>query len=215
MNQQLTNVVTFVVLGFVGFRLIDGLRHSRSSQGRALARQIFRNIGWRHVWPVPLVLSTVVAVATALIALPGLSWGWWSALGGEGNPVFASTDATVGTLWEWLIPLFFMGLLIPALPLFAFAEERVFRAGAERWTNGRRALKVVEFGMVHALIGIPIGAALALSIGGGYFMWIYLKRFASVGDQREALVESATAHTVYNELIVVLLIVAFALDAIL
>ncbi len=215
MDDQVTNVVTFLVLGFVGFRLVGGLRTSRTGTGRTLVSRIWHNIGWRHLWPVPFLLAIVVAVAAALIAIPGLSWGWWSALGGDGNPVFASSASTVGTVWEWLIPLVFMGLLFPALPLFAFAEERAFRGGAEHWSAGRRVFKTVQFGLVHALIGIPIGAALALSIGGAYFMWVYLRRFKATGLQGEALIESATAHAVYNGLIVILLVVAFALDAIL
>jgi hypothetical protein len=213
-NQQLTNVVTFLVLGLVGYRLVGGLRATRTGAGRTLVLRVARNVGWRHLWPVPILLSLVVAVATALIALPGLSWGWWSALGGDGNPVFASSDSTTGTVWEWLIPLTFMALLFPALPLFAFAEERVFRAGAEHWSFGRRVFKTVQFGLVHALIGIPIGAALALSIGGAYFMWVYLRRFRAAGEAREALIESATAHAAYNGLIVIMLVVAYVLDAI-
>lgn len=214
MSQQLTNAVTFLVLGFVGFRLIEGLRTSRTGAGRTLVVRVARNVGWRHLWPVPILLSVVIAVATALIALPGLSWGWWSALGGEGNPVFASSESTIGTVWEWLVPLLFMGLLFPALPLFAFAEERAFRAGAEHWSSARRVFKTMQFGLIHALIGIPIGAALALAIGGGYFMWVYLRRFRTTGSAGEALVESATAHTVYNALIVIMLFSVYALDAI-
>lgn len=214
MNDQLTNIVTFVVLGFVGFRLIGGLRATRTGPGRTLVTRVWRNIGWRHIWPVPLLLTVVIAVATGLVAIPGLSWGWWSALGGQGNPVFASSDSTIGTVWEWLIPLVFMVLLFPALPLFAYAEERMFRGGAEHWSTGRRVFKTLQFGMIHALVGIPIGAALALSIGGTYFMRVYLRRFDETGTRDEALIESATAHAVYNGLIVTLLIVTFALDAI-
>lgn len=214
MNDQLTNVVTFLVLGFVGFRLIGGLRTARTGPGRTIVVRVWRNIGWRHVWPVPLLLAVVIAVATALVAIPGLAWGWWSALGGEGNPVFGSSESTIGTVWEWLIPLVFMALLFPALPLFAYAEERMFRGGAENWSTGRRVFKTLQFGMIHALIGIPIGAALALSIGGAYFMRVYLRRFRATSSRDAALIESATAHAVYNGLIVTLLIVTFALDAI-
>lgn len=215
MSDQFTNAVTFLVLGFVGYRLIGGLRSSRSSAGRTLVTKVFRNIGWRHIWPVPVLLGLVIATATALVAIPGLSWGWWSALGGEGNPVFASSESTIGTVWEWVIPLVFMALLFPAIPLFAYAEERLFRAGAEGWSNGRRAFKIVQFGLVHALIGIPIGAALALSIGGAYFMSTYLRRFRATGSPSDSLIESATAHSVYNGLIVIMLAIAFALDAVL
>ncbi len=162
---------------------------------------------------MPLVLAAVLAVATPLLMIPGLRWGWWSAFGGQGNPVFGSSETTSGTVWEWLVPAVFMMLLLPALPLFAHAEERMFRMGAEQWSRGRRVLKTVQFGMVHALIGIPIGAALALSVGGAYFMWTYLRAFRRTGSRVEATFESTTAHTVYNAMIIAVVIVAIALTA--
>ena len=122
-------------------------------------------IRWRHLWPVPFVLTAVVVAASALLRVPGLDWGWWSALGGIGNPVTGSTEQTAGTAWEWIVPLAFVALLLPALPLFAYAEERIFRTGAHHWSRPRRALKIVQFGLVHALIGVPIGA---LSVPGAF-----------------------------------------------
>jgi len=214
-DHLLTNVLTFAVLGFMAVRLVSGVRSSRSANGRVIITQVLRRIGWRHVWPVPLVLVAVVAVATALVQLPGLSWGWWSMLGGTGNPVFGSSEATTGTVWEWLVPAVFMALLLPALPLFAYAEERMFRGGAEGWSRGRRVVKVVQFGLVHALIGIPLGAALALSIGGAYFMRIYLRSYRRVPSRHEATIESTAAHTAYNGMVVVVVVVALALDAML
>lgn len=215
MNDQLTNVLTFAVLGFMGFRLLTGLHHSRSAEGRSIVSQVWHRFGWRHVWPVPLLLTVVIAAATALMQVPGLSWGWWSMLGGTGNPVFGESDATVGTVWEWIIPLTFMCLLLPALPLFAYAEERMFRSGAEDWSRSRRLLKVLQFGMIHAIIGIPLGAALALSLGGAYFMSVYLREYRRHLNRHDATLESTAAHTVYNGLIVLLVVVAVGLDAIL
>jgi len=150
-----------------------------------------------------------MGVATLLVQIPGLDWGWWTALGGQGNPVFGSSDATAGTVLEWLIPIVFVSLLLPALPLFAFAEEQMFRTGAEHWSLQRRALKVVQFGMVHALIGIPIGVAMALSIGGAYFMWVYLHRYGRTRSSNDATLESTTAHTVYNGAIIVVVLISF------
>jgi hypothetical protein len=144
-----------------------------------------------------------------------MSWGWWSALGGVGNPVFGSTTATEGTLLEWVVPLVFMALLVPALPLFAHAEERMFRAGAEHWSRRRRVLKTLQFGAVHAVIGIPIGVAIALSIGGAYFMRVYLREFRRSGSRAEATAESATAHTVYNGVIIGIVIIGFVVDLLL
>lgn len=208
------DVLTVVALGFVALRLVDGVRHSRSSRGRELLVSIVRGIRWRHVWPVPFVLTGVVTLASLLVLVPGLDWGWWSALGGEGNPAIGSTERTSGTALEWIIPLVFMVMLGLALPLFAHAEERMFRAGAELWSRRKRVLKVVQFGLVHALIGIPIGVALALSIGGAYFMAVYLRRYRATGSRIEATLESARAHTVYNAVIVSLVLALVVVDAV-
>ena len=208
-----TTVLSVAVLGFMGFRLIGGLRVARSGRGRLVVLAVRSRIGWRHMWPVPIVLALVLVAATALMALPGLDWGWWSALGGVGNPVFGSTDTTAGTPLEWVVPLVFLGLLVPALPLFANAEERMFRQGAEEWTTWHRIRRTVQFGLVHALIGIPIGAAMALSIGGAYFMLVYLRSFRRTDSVQEATLESTTAHTVYNGVIIGVVIIALVLTA--
>jgi len=204
-----TTVLSVVVLGFMGMRLVSGVRASRSAKGRTIVSAVRRRIAWRHIWPIPFVLATILVAAYTSMLVPGLDWGWWSALGGEGNPVFGSTDSTAGTAWEWALPLGFIALLIPGLPLFAHAEERLFRAGAEDWSTGRRVLKTLQFGLVHAVIGIPIGAALALSIGGTYFMFCYLRAYRASGSTSDATLESATAHTAYNG--VIILVVAFGL----
>jgi hypothetical protein len=107
----------------------------------------------------------------------------------------------------------FLVLVIPALPLFALAEERIFRRGAEGWSWKRRLYKIVSFGLVHAVIGIPIGVALALSFGGAYFMWCYLRDFRVGHDPDRAMLESAAAHTTYNAVILTLVLVIVILTA--
>jgi hypothetical protein len=208
LSGRFTDVATVGVLAFVGFRLVTGLRRSITGEGRAVVRRIVTGIRWRHIWPIPFVLAGVVVVAYPLVQVPGLDWGWWSALGGQGNPVFGASDSTAGTVWEWLVPAVFVLLLIPALPLFAYAEEQMFRRGAQQWTTRRRAVKVVQFGLVHVLIGIPIGTALALSVGGAYFMATYLRAFRSHPSEAEATLESTRAHTAYNGSIITLVLVA-------
>ncbi len=96
MDDRVSTVLSFAVLGFMGYRLAGGVRHVRRGPGRMLATEIVRGIRWRHLWPVPFVLAAVLAVASVLMSVPGLSWGWWSALGGVGNPVFGSSTATDG-----------------------------------------------------------------------------------------------------------------------
>ena len=214
MNDRLSNVLSVVVLAIVGVRLVQAVKLSRSNQGRSLSRQVWTRIRWRHVWPVPFVLAGVLLAAIPLLMVPVLRWGWWSAIGGDGNPVFGSSSTTIGTVWAWLIPMVFMTLVVAALPLFANAEERMFRSGAQRWSTRRRVLKVVQFGLIHALIGIPIGVALALSVGGAYFMSVYLRSYALTGSAREATLESTRAHTAYNALIIVTVAIAVAVDAV-
>jgi hypothetical protein len=213
-NGHLSNVLSVVVLAVVGVRLVQAVTLSRSSRGRTLSRQVWTRLRWRHFWPVPFVLCGVLLVAIPLLMIPVLRWGWWSALGGDGNPIFGSSDATVGTVWSWLIPLVFMTLVIAALPLFANAEERMFRTGAQRWTTRQRAVKVLQFGLIHAVVGIPIGVALALSVGGAYFMSVYLRSYALTGSANEATLESTRAHTAYNALIIVTVAIVVAIDAV-
>jgi hypothetical protein len=213
-HDRLSNVISIVVLALVGLRLVQAVKLSRSSRGRSLSRQIWTRLRWRHFWPVPFVLAGVLLVAVPLLLIPPLRWGWWSALGGGGNPVFGESDTTTGTVWAWLIPLVFMALVVAALPLFANAEERMFRSGAERWSTRKRVVKVLQFGLIHALIGIPIGVALALSVGGAYFMSVYLRSYALTGSADEATLESTRAHTAYNTLIIVVVAVAVAVDAV-
>jgi len=158
--------LTVAVLAFFGFRLASGAQFAASTEGRRRVGEIARGIRWRHVWPVPIVWMAVVAVALALLEVPGLSWGWWSALGGQGNPIIGGTDRATGTVFEWLIPLVFLTLLVPALPLFAMREEEIFRQGAQHWSNWKRLGKATVFGLVHAVVGIPIGVAFALTMAG-------------------------------------------------
>ncbi len=117
-------VLTVGVLAFVGFRLAGAARHSFTAAGRSQTLPIVRGIRWHHVWPAPIVLTLVLVVASVLLLMPGLDWGWWSALGGAGNPVTGTTEQTSGTPLEWIVPIVFLALLLPAIPLFALAEER-------------------------------------------------------------------------------------------
>ena len=214
MNERLSNVLSVVVLAVVGLRLVQAVTLSRSQRGRSLSREIWTRIRWRHIWPVPFVLTGVLLAAIPLLFVPVLRWGWWSAIGGDGNPVFGSSSSTTGTFWSWLIPLVFMSLVLLALPLFANAEERMFRMGAQGWSTRQRVVKVLQFGLIHAIIGIPIGVALALSVGGAYFMAVYLRSHALTGSTSEATLESTRAHTVYNALIIVTVGVVVAISAV-
>jgi hypothetical protein len=204
------DVLTLLVFTVVGVRLFEAARSSVERRGPMF--EVIRGIRRRHVLGAVPVLVLVITTAAILIQLPYLSFGWWSALGGEGNPVFGSTSRSFGVL-DVIIPIAFASLLIVGLPLLVSREEWVFRRGSERRTLGDNVGRAVFFGVAHAVIGIPIGAALALSIGGVYLTWCYMRGWRRTRTQSGALLESTRAHLAYNALIVVLVAIALIILA--
>jgi hypothetical protein len=215
---MLTDLLTVAVLGYVGSRLVAGARVALRSEARTHIALIVRGVRARHILLAPVVLVVLYGVLTVLWLVPPLRWGWWTAIGGQGNPVIGMTDRTSGSPLEWIVPTVFLVLLAPALPLFAEREEQMFRLGAEDWSLWRRIRRGVEFGLVHALIGIPIAVALALSVGGWYFTLMYLREWRRtawlhdpVARRNLAVLESTRAHFVYNAELLTLLAIALAL----
>jgi len=206
------DVATVAVLAFVGVRIASGTHAALSGNGRRRVVAIVKGLQPHHFLLAPPVLFVVLVVVIVLIQIPGLSWGWWTALGGLGNPVTGTTERTQGTALEWVIPLVFLVLLTPALPLFAEGEERVFRYGAEKRTKWGRVRRSVEFGMAHALIGIPIGAALGLSVGGMYFTSRYMRTYRRTNNPFAAMAESTRAHLAYNLTVVAMVVVALTVS---
>jgi len=202
----LLDLATVAVLAFIGFRLVEASRYATTRHARRHSVEIIRGLRPHHFLLAIPVLFLVVVGFALLLRVPGLSFGWFTAIGGEGNPVFGSSKSTAGTPFELLVPIVFMALLIPALPLLVEREEQLFRRGSEHRGTAGRIWRGILFGAVHALIGIPIGAALALSIGGWYFTWAYLRGYRE-GGETAALQESARSHLAYNAIIVTIVLV--------
>lgn len=200
MRDVVVSVLTVMVLGWVGSNLVIGAR--RALTRRSHTATLVRGLRARHLWPAPLVLVVVLAVFGLAWLVPPLRFGWWSLLGGEGNVVFGTTEQTRGTVLEVLVPVVFVVLLLPALPLLVEAEERRFRLGAEGWTNRRRALRGLQFGLLHLVVGIPIAAALAITVAGWWFTWVYLRAFRATRSPTEALAESTRSHLGYNLVVI-------------
>jgi len=203
------DLLTVAVLAFVGFRLVDAARQSFSARGHVW--MLVAGLRLRHFLRAIPVLVAVLAVATPLVQLPGLDFGWWTAISGQGNPVVGvgRPEATPGVL-ETLVPVVFVSLLILGLPLLVEGEEWVFRRGAQHRSRPANARRSILFGLVHAVVGIPIGVALALSVGGFYFTWAYLRVWRRTGSEDAALAESTRSHLAYNLVIAAIIIVALA-----
>lgn len=213
--MTLLDVVTVAVLAWFGSRLFVSFRRSLASGARARSLALVRGLRPRHFLPVPLILVLVVLAAVGLTSIPPLDFGWWTAIGGQGNPAFGVTERTAGTAFELIVPIVFVLLLLPALPLLVEREEIAFRLGAETWSTPKRIGKALLFGLVHAVVGIPVGVALALSIGGAAFTLAYLRAFAASGRRGVALEESSRLHLAYNLSIVGLVAVLLVAEVIL
>jgi hypothetical protein len=199
------DLLTVAVLAVVGVRLLEAARTSVEAHAKTLA--VVRGLQWRHFVRALGIVVLIVPTAWVLIQLPVLSFGWWSMIGGEGNPVVGVTERDYGIV-SVVIPLFFIGLLIVGLPLLVSREEWVFRKGAERRGTANNVARSVLFGLAHAVVGIPIGAALALSIGGLYLTWCYFEGWRETRSQTGALMESTRAHLAYNLTIIALVLVS-------
>lgn len=145
---------------------------------------------WRVVRPLmvlqalPIVVGTVIA-AGLLMQVPGLGWSWLS-LFATGAPTSGQNVSFAPLSVPWLAPFFVIGFLW-LLPLFALIEERVFRAGTGSWTEG--VVRSVIFGLVHCLVGVPLGVGIALTLPGLWFTRQYF---------RKGVLWSAAHHTSYN-----------------
>jgi Raf kinase inhibitor-like YbhB/YbcL family protein len=196
--------LTAAALAWIGVELVVAVKRSARRRDRAL--ELVRGLRIRHVWPAPFVLGAILASLLVLYQVPPLRWGWWTALGGQGNVVFGTTSQTEGTFLEVLIPVVFGLLLLPALPLLVESEERRFRLGAEAWTNRRRAVRGLQFGLLHLVAGIPIAAALSLSIAGWWLTAVYVRAYRRTRSQAAAFDESVRAHLGYDLAIVALVL---------
>ena len=200
------DLLTAVVLALVGTRLAVAARYAVREGPRRRAAQVVMGLRVRHFALALPVLAAVVATAIVLLQVPGLSFGWWTAIGGVGNPVIGTSQRAGGAA-GWIVPALFLAMLVPALPLLVEREERIFRVGSERRSRAGRVRRGVFFGMVHALVGIPIAAALALSVGGWYLTWAYLRGWRAGGPEA-GLLESTRAHLAYNLIIVATVVLA-------
>lgn len=139
-------------------------------------------------------LATVAFVFVGLVELlPGIMGAsWLNLFGSEGKNVLAFGDEV-----KFFGVLFFL-LLLLALPKLAILEEESFREGTESWPEG--IFRSIVFGLVHMIVGVPLGAGLAITIAGLVFTRQYFK-----GGVRL----SALTHFHYNVIAVsILLIIA-------
>ncbi|OGZ06995.1 MAG: hypothetical protein A3D65_02275 [Candidatus Lloydbacteria bacterium RIFCSPHIGHO2_02_FULL_50_13] len=154
-------------------------------------------------------------------------------------PVLEGSSSPLAFI-RFLPPLFFVALLF-ALPFLAHYEEEIFRRGYHGWRNIIR--QSVKFGLVHLFVGIPLAVAVALIGVGFFFACKYRAALRKITDvavweriremeamcadmakvdvrvessselEDGAVLESTAYHTLYNSLLIMLLLVMKNFDA--
>lgn len=184
----------------------------------------WRGIRW---WMVPLAflnIAVVVGVGLPLAKLsPWLGRGWTSWVFGQSvNITLAPVNfiESAQQSWApgavWLAPLFsslFLIFLFILLPLLARSEEEVFRRS--HLATFAIIKSSIWFGLVHALVGIPLAFAIALIFPGLVFALTYRRSYNQLvknGEPpslalEEALDSPTSLHTLYNSLLIITFIV--------
>lgn len=206
-NRAAAYGVQISVLLLVWLKVGPSLRSPRQ-------RILIRGMRPRHFLAASLVLPCTAAVGGGLLLLgPAfLKWGWWSALGGEGNVIMGETSPSGQLVPDLILPILIMTPLLLSLGRFALQEERIFRRGDERRTLGDRLLRSLVFGLAHLVMGIPIGAAIGLGVGGFGFSQVYLRRWRESRSRHQSVLEAARVHLAYN-LIILATVIALLIAA--
>jgi hypothetical protein len=179
----MSSVMFYTVVAFVAY---SGLQTAREHRH---AYSLVRRLRPAHfVANVPVLTATVVLVSV-LVQLPGLGTGWFDLVGGRGNVALGLRPEATG--WSSVaVPAAMITAFALAAPALVHLEEEMFRRGSERRSRRARFAMAALFGIVHLVAGVPLGAALALTLPGLWFTRCYL---SGVARHRLTLVEVAAA----------------------
>lgn len=169
-----------------------------------------------------LILQTILVYILLAESSPLFKYGWINLFLGKGGNLYIApiTDmASAGISWVRVLPFLFFMLFLVAIPFMARIEENIFRKGKYEWADIIK--QSVWFGLIHCLVGVPLGAGIAL-IGTGLFYACkyrdaFLKGLDKHGDweraEEEGVLASTTYHTLYNSVLIIILIALMAIMA--
>ncbi|MDP3778538.1 MAG: hypothetical protein Q8R30_00640 [bacterium] len=105
----------------------------------------------------------------------------------------------------WIFVVLFSIALLVMMPFIVKVEEERFREGMVRWR--RIVPKSIRFGLVHVLVGVPMGVCLPLILFGLFLGWRYKRTYEKVffmggwfAARQESLMTVVTYHTIYNSI---------------
>ena len=158
-------------------------------------------------WPIALIIVFGVMLSFLIlysIDIPQfLTWSLFSLFGSESSGNVMFTPFTLGFL---PITIIFYLVIASAVPYLAKSEEVIFR----QYVFGvkYRIIKSIIFGFIHMLVGVPILAAIILSIVGYIYSHYYIKEFSKWikidpdTALSKALDRSTSIHAKYNFIVI-------------
>ena len=122
-------------------------------------------------------------------------------------------DDSISLFWAFVLTslIVFLGrFFIRKIPVYAMWEEQEYRQGCESWSNLKRRNKCVRFGFAHLInIWYSIASCVVLALGGGIFMYQYLREYRRSKNQVSATKSAAALHAIYNGIAVSLIVPVF------
>ncbi|HRF59804.1 MAG TPA: hypothetical protein PLH94_07815 [Fimbriimonadaceae bacterium] len=144
---------------------------------------------------VVLIFTTITVGILLIVLWPSvLGWTWLMLLARPEEAANAGQNLNLAPAQIPYVGLLFVALLALSVPRFARYEEEQFRRGTKG--PGDALVRSVKFGLVHCIVGVPIGLGLALTIPGLWFTYQYRR-----GGVRRAVF----VHSIYNWLILIAL----------
>jgi hypothetical protein len=147
----------------------------------------------------------------ALVFLsPVFGYGWLDFFSKTGGNILISPILTAFNSDIFIVrcvPALFLFAFLLSLPFMARLEENIFRRGYHMW--GKIFRQSFFFGLMHMVIGIPLGVAVALIIPGLFFAYEYRRVYLQLIETRtqkearnEAVLTSTTYHTLMNTIFI-------------
>lgn len=161
-----------------------------------------------------VLVLTITSVLLLMAYVPIMDTGWSNLfLKHSENILFAPMTEALSSSNAYiriLAPTFLI-VLIMTIPFMAHMEENLFRKGYHDWKQ--IIWQSIKFGFIHLVIGIPLACGVVLSGVGLFFAYKYKKTYeelegklSSSAQDEEAVLVSTTYHSVYNGLVISLLL---------
>jgi len=190
------------------------LKTERDNLG--FAKQVWKKFRVGMFFQCTLLLALTIVVAVLLVTyVPGLKYGWMHLFVSNGGNALMAPVADASSsdyLLLRLVPVAFCLAFLVAIPFLAKMEEEMFREGHTEWKS--IWWQSTKFGLIHCLVGIPIGFGIALIMSGLFYAYHYKRAFEKNIDmmgyrmaEEEAVMVSTTYHAMYNSILITLLLV--------